>query len=101
MAPDEAAEYALTNTEAVSFTSSPPESPQLGKDPPALTRREWDVATLVAQGLSNREVAARLTISEQTAATHVKRILKKLDLNSRAQLAIWITEHDLPSSDLR
>ena len=101
MAPDEAAEYALTNTEAVSFTSSPPESPQLGKDPPALTRREWDVATLVAQGLSNREVAARLTISEQTAATHVKRILKKLDLDSRAQLAIWITEQDLPSSDLR
>jgi DNA-binding NarL/FixJ family response regulator/Tfp pilus assembly protein PilF len=54
-----------------------------------LTPREREVAALVAQGLSNRQIAARLVVSERTADVHVSNILHKLDLSSRAQLAAW------------
>ncbi|MFB7497560.1 LuxR C-terminal-related transcriptional regulator [Streptomyces sp. NPDC056161] len=52
-----------------------------------LTAREREVARLVAQGLSNREVAERLVISKRTADTHVERILAKLGVTSRTQIA--------------
>jgi DNA-binding NarL/FixJ family response regulator len=58
--------------------------------PPSLTHREKEVATLVAQGLTNRKIAARLVISEFTAETHLARIFKKLGLCSRTQLAVWV-----------
>jgi DNA-binding CsgD family transcriptional regulator len=54
-----------------------------------LTERERDVAELLAQGKSNREIAATLVISESTAQVHVKHILSKLDLKSRSQVAAW------------
>jgi predicted ATPase/DNA-binding CsgD family transcriptional regulator len=54
-----------------------------------LSPRESEVVALIARGLSNREIAAALTISEKTAANHVEHILTKLDLRSRAQIAIW------------
>jgi DNA-binding CsgD family transcriptional regulator len=57
-----------------------------------LTRREGEVASLVAQGLTNREIADRLFISERTAEYHVQQIRTKLDFRSRAQIAAWITE---------
>lgn len=52
-----------------------------------LTRREREVASLVAQGRSNRDIAEHLFLSERTVETHVSRILSKLDLTSRTQLA--------------
>ncbi|MDQ7843146.1 MAG: tetratricopeptide repeat protein [Armatimonadota bacterium] len=61
----------------------------------SLTRRELEVAGLVALGLSNREIAGRLFISEHTAATHVQHILDKLDLSSRAQIAAWAVEQGI------
>jgi NarL family two-component system response regulator LiaR len=54
-----------------------------------LTNRELEVARLVAQGLSNREIAQQLTISHRTVKTHVSNILSKLDLSDRTQLAIY------------
>jgi DNA-binding NarL/FixJ family response regulator len=54
-----------------------------------LSPRESEVVALIARGLSNREIAAALTISEKTAANHVEHIMTKLDLRSRAQIAIW------------
>lgn len=54
-----------------------------------LTSRELEVARLVAQGLSNREIAQQLTISHRTVKTHVSNILSKLDLSDRTQLAIY------------
>ncbi len=57
-----------------------------------LTRREWEVAALVAQGLTNREIAARLTIAERTATTHVVHILDKLGFHSRARVAAWVVQ---------
>jgi DNA-binding NarL/FixJ family response regulator len=56
----------------------------------ALTRRELEVADLVAQGLTNREIASRLFVSERTAQNHVQHILDKLDLPNRSQIAVWV-----------
>ncbi len=60
-----------------------------------LTRREEDVATLVARGLTSKQIAARLFISERTAETHVDRILTKLDFHSRTQIAVWAVQQGL------
>ncbi len=58
-----------------------------------LSRRETEVAALVADGLSNRDIAERLFLSERTAQGHVQSILRKLDFGSRSQIAVWfITE---------
>lgn len=54
-----------------------------------LTRRETEVAELLAEGLTNREIAGRLVISPRTAEVHVERILVKLGFHSRAQAATW------------
>ncbi|HEY3109371.1 MAG TPA: helix-turn-helix transcriptional regulator, partial [Chloroflexota bacterium] len=54
-----------------------------------LTRREREVAALLAQGLTNRQIAERLVLTERTAETHVHNILSKLGLSSRAQIAVW------------
>jgi predicted ATPase/DNA-binding CsgD family transcriptional regulator len=57
-----------------------------------LTSREREVAALVAAGLSNREIAAKLIIAPRTAATHVSRILTKLGFTARSQIAAWVAE---------
>jgi non-specific serine/threonine protein kinase len=57
-----------------------------------LTKREQQVAELVAHGLSNKDVAARLVIAPRTAEAHVERVLAKLGFTSRTQLAAWITQ---------
>jgi len=62
--------------------------------PPQLTSREREVATLVAHGLSNREVANQLVISRRTAECHVAHILGKLGFTSRAQIAGWVRSWD-------
>ncbi|MCW2930452.1 MAG: putative HTH-type transcriptional regulator [Actinomycetia bacterium] len=66
--------------------SAAPETPA-----PPLTRRETQVARLVAEGHSNKEIAAGLVISLRTAEGHVEHILTKLGFTSRAQIAVWIT----------
>ena len=59
-----------------------------------LGKREADVANLVAQGLSNKQIGARLFISERTVDSHVRSILNKLGFNSRAQIASWVASSD-------
>ncbi|GAB3963452.1 LuxR family transcriptional regulator [Actinoallomurus acanthiterrae] len=56
-----------------------------------LTRRETEVAALVAEGMSNKQIAAKLVIAQRTAEGHVERILDKLGFTSRTQIAIWVT----------
>jgi predicted ATPase/DNA-binding NarL/FixJ family response regulator len=60
--------------------------------PTPLTKREQQVADLIAGGMSNKEIAARLVIARRTAEGHVERILQKLGFTSRAQIATWVTE---------
>ena len=60
-----------------------------GAVPGPLSRRELEVADLVAQGLTNRQIAERLVISERTAQNHVQHILTKLGFSSRSQIAAW------------
>ena len=61
-----------------------------------LTKREREVAALIAQGLSNREIAARLVVAQRTAEGHVENILSKLGFTSRAQVAGWLAGQKKP-----
>lgn len=61
-----------------------------------LTPREREVAALVAQSLSNREVAARLVLSERTVETHVRNVLAKLGLARRTEIVRWVLEQRTP-----
>ena len=68
-------------------TQVAPDGTQVREAP--LSRREREVAALVARGLTNREIAAHLVVSERTAQSHVGHILDKLGCSSRAQVAAW------------
>jgi len=58
-----------------------------------LTRRERQVVALLARGLTNRQIAEALVLTEGTAENYVQRILGKLNFNNRAQIAVWAVEH--------
>jgi predicted ATPase/DNA-binding SARP family transcriptional activator/DNA-binding CsgD family transcriptional regulator len=85
----EAAEYALSE-EVVQAPEKPLKG---GRTSRPLTRREREVATLVAQGLSTRQIAQQLVLSERTVDKHVANLLKKLNLRSRNQVAAQMAEH--------
>jgi DNA-binding NarL/FixJ family response regulator len=92
---EEAVEYALYEEELAASSSA-----TSGRPRHALTRREEELAILVAGGLTNRQIATELSISEHTVATHVARIRKKLGLQSRSQIGYWLTQQGLASADL-
>lgn len=72
----------------------PPDSaPAAGSHP--LSPREVQVAVLIAQGLTSKEVGRKLFIERGTVDTHVQHIYNKLSIESRPQLAIWLVEHGL------
>jgi DNA-binding NarL/FixJ family response regulator len=60
-----------------------------------LTRKEIEVAILVAQGKTNKEIASQLFNSERTIDNHVQHIYNKLTIDSRAELALWVQERGL------
>ncbi len=62
-----------------------------------LGKREADVARLVADGLTNKQIGTRLFISERTVDSHVRNILNKLGFNSRAQIAAWMASPNPPT----
>jgi predicted ATPase/DNA-binding CsgD family transcriptional regulator len=72
-------------------------APSPGEQQPGpLTKRESQVAELVADGLTNKDIASRLLISPRTVDTHVENILGKLGVRSRAQVATWVAGQRLP-----
>jgi DNA-binding CsgD family transcriptional regulator/sugar lactone lactonase YvrE len=62
--------------------------------PVRLSRRELEVAGLVAQGLTNREIAQKLFLSERTVDGHLEHVREKLNVNTRAQIAAWVVRHE-------
>jgi non-specific serine/threonine protein kinase len=87
-----AAEYALSSEMTNLPTTPGPEEPPAAGPLSELSRREREVASLVARGLTNRQVAQELSISERTAANHVAKILRKLGLGSRAQIGALLVD---------
>ena len=96
MMPEQAIEYALLAEGPVLRS---PVIRRSGGGSAALTPREEEVAVLVSHGLTNRQIASELSISEHTVATHITKILKKLGLSSRSRLSAWVAERGLPLSD--
>jgi NarL family two-component system response regulator LiaR len=72
---------------------------ELQPAPEALTDREMTVLRLIAQGLTNQEIADRISVSEPTVRTHVSRILGKLHLASRTQAALYAVREGLTDAD--
>ena len=64
-------------------------TPSPGQPPATLTARQLQVAALVAEGLTNRQIAQRLGIEERSAEGHLERIRQRLGVTSRAQVAAW------------
>jgi DNA-binding CsgD family transcriptional regulator len=85
---DSAIAYALEEKAPPDRTADP--EPRSG--PAGLTKRENQVAELLASGLTNQEIASRLVISKRTVEGHVEHILVKLGFTSRPQVAVWISE---------
>ncbi len=88
MSPDAAARLALGEPAPTVVAAA------TGWNAGLLGKREADVARLVAGGMSNKEIGARLFISERTVESHVRNILNKLGFNSRAQIAGWMASSD-------
>ena len=86
----------MSQAQAIAYALGEPAQPRGRPDagptaghPGQLTRREQDVAALVARGLSNGEIAGELVISARTVETHVQHIMDKLGVGTRAQIAAW------------
>ena len=69
--------------------------PAQGQDPAVLTRRERQTLAWLARGVSNKEIARALNLAESTVKVHVQSILRKLNLSSRVQAAIYAIEHKI------
>ncbi|PWK87277.1 non-specific serine/threonine protein kinase [Lentzea atacamensis] len=81
----------MTIDEAMAYSlGEEPEAAAPVEPPSVLTRREREIAGLIAEGLTSREIADRLVISVRTAETHTENILTKLGFKSRVQVATWV-----------
>jgi DNA-binding NarL/FixJ family response regulator len=88
---------------ALATTQTPPEQPDqpLASSKQRVTElspREQQVAALLAEGLTNRQIAERLVVTERTVAAHIEHILDKLGFASRHQVATWAADNGLRSS---
>jgi DNA-binding NarL/FixJ family response regulator len=86
---------AITRRLIEDFCRGPAPGAAAGAAGGRLSERELDVVRLVAQGLSNAEIAARLHLSEATVKSHIARILAKLGLRDRVQVAVFAYEHGI------
>ncbi|MDR7300494.1 ATP-binding protein [Haloactinomyces albus] len=94
--------YQLTTGAAIDYALEVKQhtraAPRENVHPMPLTRREREIADLVAQGRTNKEIAEKLVIAQRTVEGHVQHILTKLDFTSRAQIAGWIAGRKPPDS---
>jgi predicted ATPase/DNA-binding CsgD family transcriptional regulator len=87
--------HASTLAQAVSLVDSLLVVPSAAAPGGTLSPREQEVARLLAQGLTNKQIAAELVVSPATVRSHVEHILDKLSLHSRAQIAAWASQQGL------
>jgi len=86
----------LDFVEAVSLAQKVAAKPTRSEAAPmGLTKRELEIAVMVAQGMSNRDMANRLAIAQRTVEGHVENIRTKLGFHSRTQIAAWAVERKL------
>ncbi len=90
LSPDQAADYALAGDDAAGHIPASPHEGALT----ALTRREREVAVLVARGMTNRQIADTLLLGRRTIGTHLEHIFAKLGVQARAEVAAWITRYE-------
>jgi non-specific serine/threonine protein kinase len=83
---------AMSLAEAIALARD--ETPAAASGPRPLTRREREIAALVARGMGNREIAEQLFLSKRTVDSHIEHIFSKLSFTSRTQLAGWIAAQD-------
>jgi len=101
MTPEQAVEYALQSRDGRVRKPKESAATQKGAHAGPLAPREREVASLVARGLTNHDIASFLVITERTAETHVQHILNKLGFTSRAQIAAWAVENGLHTASYR
>jgi DNA-binding CsgD family transcriptional regulator/Tfp pilus assembly protein PilF len=99
MMPEQAIEYSLSAEKPDLPPPADRRSDRSSATLVPLTPREEEVAVLVSRGLTNRQIASELFISEHTVATHIAKILKRLALSSRSRLSAWVAERGLAPSD--
>ena len=93
---EQAVELARTEETPSDPTTGPAPADTAASAPPdVLSRRGREVGTLLSQGMSNREIAAALTISERTVGSHIDHIMTKLGVRSRTRVALWAINHGL------
>jgi predicted ATPase/DNA-binding CsgD family transcriptional regulator len=96
---EQAAGRALSLAQAVDYAQNlsfkPEIAPEVRETPDNLTGREREVASLVAQGLSNDEIAGTLVLSKRTVEHHITNIFSKLGFNNRVQIVRWAIENGL------
>ena len=96
MSLEQTVEYALSEYPLSDEEPLPAKMPVPEESLSGLTSREVEVAALVARGLTNRQIASELSISEHTVANHIAKILRRLELGSRSQLTAWVVERQTP-----
>jgi non-specific serine/threonine protein kinase len=65
-----------------------------------LTSRQREIANFVAGGLTNRDIATRLSLAERTVDAHLEHIMNKLGYHSRAQIAAWVAARGAPAAEI-
>jgi DNA-binding NarL/FixJ family response regulator len=85
----------LLRTEPAPTPAAAPALPEEAEIAGGLTRREVDVVRLVAEGLSNQQIARRLVVGEATVKTHLNHVLSKLDVDGRSGLVAWAWKNGL------
>jgi non-specific serine/threonine protein kinase len=92
---DQAVAHARAASDSDVLSTSQPRLDKKSHQPGGLTRRELEVALLIAEGKSNREIADALVIAERTVEGHISNILSKLGFRSRTQVSVWVIENGL------